>query len=233
MVQVKYGAIITEMKGKSGGSVFKENYTAKSFQNISKPRQIFTDFNQITKPRFAQLSQMWRELTNAQRIDWNDLATRWTFYNCFGVAYFGTGFQVFMTVNNNLVSVGLAMHPDKAEQAANFVFNNVSGVWSNVFNNCTFTFDNITALGNWYINVFSSYILSVGQFGKCKKLCSILVVPSGNATVNVKWGTGWGNRYKLTPQTQTSKKLMLKFKAVNSVSGQAVIYNSLFLNSPV
>jgi hypothetical protein len=64
-------------------------------------------------------------------------------------------------------------------------------------------------------------------------LGSILVIPNSNATVNVKWGTGWGNRYKLTPQTQTNKKMMIKLKAVNSVTGQAVIYNSLFLNSPV
>jgi hypothetical protein len=151
MVQVKYGAIITDMKGKIGGQTFKGNFTAASCQNINKKLNRVTDFNQTPRNNLAFIAASWRELTEAQRGNWNTLALTWPFVNCFGVEYFATGYQVFLSVNCNLLSVGEVLHTDTAERVADFVFTNVSGVWSSVFNNCTFTFDDITALGNWVI----------------------------------------------------------------------------------
>jgi hypothetical protein len=233
MVQVKYGAIITDMKGKIGGQTFKGNYTAASCQNIVKPFQRSTDFNQLWKPNVGYLSASWRALTNAQRVDWNTLATTWPFYNCFNVLYHGTGFQVFMSVNLSLASVGLGMHTIAANRVLDFAFANVSGVWSNILANCTLTFDNITALGNWYVSIKASYLLSVGQFGTSRKLALIGVIPNNNPTINYPWGSIWNAHYSRPVQNVTSFKLMLQLKAIHSISGQNVKYNALFLNSPI
>lgn len=233
MVQVKYGAIITDMKGKIGGQTFKGNYTAPSCQNIVKPIQIFTNFNQLPKTNLAYIAGTWRALTNAQRIGFNDFAEEYPFYNCFGELYYGSGFQSYMSINCNLASVGLPLHDTAVELVEDFTFTNVSGVWSSVMNNCTLTFDGITALGNWLVNVKASDMFSVGKYAPNRKLASIFVIPSANATVNVIWSVNYGLHFKNAPQTFTWRKIMIQLKAINSITGQGVQYNSLFLNSPL
>lgn len=105
MAQVKYGALITELKGKVGGTVFQGGPGGPVCKNIDAIR----DSAKLTKadagrvintlPLTAQVAGFWRTLTDAQRASWATGAVNFPAFNKFGVAYTPSAYQVFMTLN--------------------------------------------------------------------------------------------------------------------------------------
>ena len=104
MAQVQFGALVTDIKGKIGGTTFKGNYSAASMQNIVKPFRKSTVFNQVQKSRLANVAGTWKTLTEEEKTAWNAIALTWPFVNCFGETYNGSGFMVYCQVNLNLIS---------------------------------------------------------------------------------------------------------------------------------
>jgi hypothetical protein len=233
MVQVKYGSIIDEMKGKQGGSVFKGGYSAPSMQSIGKRSKSYTSWDQYPLGKLAYIAQLWRSITEAQRTDWNTLALTWPFINCFGETYYGSGFQVFMSVNLNLSLVGTAWHNTAADRVADFVFTAVTGTWTAVNNTSEISFDNIETLGNWRIYLQASYPYSVGQYHKSASVHYLNEVYNTGGLGYWLWEVSYNARFNTTAHLLTWKKIDIRIKVVNTVSGQFVKADPLFLNSPV
>jgi len=116
MARVKYGALITEIKGKVGGSVFQGGRSGGIVKNLPQglvrhSRRLGTSEakNSIS---FSQVTKGWSQLSQIQRDTWSALLGTWTFTDKFGDVYNGTPYQIFCAVNLNLLFAGLTKFTD-------------------------------------------------------------------------------------------------------------------------
>lgn len=109
MAVVKYGAIVTEIKGKVGGSVFQggrsggiiKNNGYRLVKSIRGGDLKRLQGGQIARTNFSIVTKSWASLTEVQRSNWDALLGVWTFINKFGDVYNGTAFQIYTAVNIN------------------------------------------------------------------------------------------------------------------------------------
>lgn len=106
MASVKYGVIVTEIKGKVGGTTFKGGLGAPCMQTTidgvrDSAKLTKADAGRVinTLTLTAEIAGEWRKLTDAQRESWRTGAVNYPSYNKFGSAYTPSGYQVFMTLN--------------------------------------------------------------------------------------------------------------------------------------
>jgi hypothetical protein len=113
MANIKYGAIITEIKGKVGGSVFQSNkagFTMKNKPKIAIDRakaRTFGDGHQNLL--FSSAIKNWSQITEANRSSWSALVGTWQFNNKFGDVYNGSPYQIQNSCNINRQLLELAM----------------------------------------------------------------------------------------------------------------------------
>lgn len=113
MANIKYGAIITEIKGKVGGSVFQSNkagFTMKNKPKIAIDRakaRTFGDGHQNLL--FSSAIKNWSQITEANRSSWSALVGTWQFNNKFGDVYNGSPYQIQNACNINRQLLELAM----------------------------------------------------------------------------------------------------------------------------
>lgn len=112
MASVRYGAFITEMRGSVGGSTFKGSKYGPVCQTkeeaiASSAKLTKADAGRLFQPTkiIAEVSGLWRLLTDAQRAAWNAAAPNWPALNRFGDTYTPSGFQVFMKLNAQLANL--------------------------------------------------------------------------------------------------------------------------------
>jgi len=102
MPQIKFSALVTDMKGKANGSVFSSNKQGSYFRNNKWGGGRKTARWQNAKINLAFLSNAWKNLTNEEREAWNAAAQDNPFLNKFKVEYIPSGYQLFMSWNGNL-----------------------------------------------------------------------------------------------------------------------------------
>jgi hypothetical protein len=103
MPQIKFSALVTDMKGKANGSVFSSNKQGSYFRNNKWGGGRKTARWQNAKVNLAFLSNAWKNLTNEEREAWNAAAPDNPFLNKFKVEYIPSGYQLFMSWNGNLL----------------------------------------------------------------------------------------------------------------------------------
>lgn len=152
MASVRYGALITEIKGKVSGTVFQGSVSGGTckitphsagnkvqgwWPNKSNPQNqqcrmanvptrvaaceavdspsilgyVFPDGtrnNNLNYPTqqgiISQLSTSWRSLSPEDRASWSAGAVNFPFHNRFGETYTGSGYQVYQSLNSNLIN---------------------------------------------------------------------------------------------------------------------------------
>lgn len=113
MATVKYGSIVTEIKGKIGGQSFQKGYGGKIMKNSQKAMVLkhiwaYRNSDKI-KNSYMVVSQSWRALTDDQRSAWNAAGSSFPAYNKFGDTYTPSGYQLFMKCNTFLEGAGLSL----------------------------------------------------------------------------------------------------------------------------
>lgn len=116
---VKYGAIITEIKGKVNGAVFQGGTAGPQMKAdpaliaaiVSGSKLTKADAGRVMNPQanIGLVSTTWKTLDDADRQTWVAAAPNYMFKNKFGEPYTASGFQVYMSLNTNLVAVGEPM----------------------------------------------------------------------------------------------------------------------------
>ena len=109
MAVVKYGAIVTDIKGKIGGTVFQGGRSGGIIKNkplargVKKGVQIgkWSIVKQTNNLNFGLITKSWGFLDENQRNSWSGLLGVWTFINKFGEVYNGTPYQIFMACSIN------------------------------------------------------------------------------------------------------------------------------------
>lgn len=111
MASVQYGAVITDLKGSVGGHTFKGTKTGGSMQTKVMQSQGLkitkADAGRLinTKANLAQNARQWKGLTQVQRDTWITAAPSFPFLNRYGVPYTPSGFQLYMSCNNNILNI--------------------------------------------------------------------------------------------------------------------------------
>lgn len=114
MASIKMGAIVTDIKGKIGGTVFqgsvaggvmKNNAAKKSTSGSSKLTK--ADAGRVFLPQrtISSLASGWRSLSLSDQLSWKTAAPSFPFLNKYGVSYTPSGYQLYMSVNANLTVI--------------------------------------------------------------------------------------------------------------------------------
>lgn len=106
MVQVKYGVIITELKGKMGGTVFQAGNNSQIMRSKGYRKGTSSEARQNANRQMVSQAQRWRTLSDSDRANWESNKASWVFYDKFGAPYTGSGYQVFVAYNTLLLSTG-------------------------------------------------------------------------------------------------------------------------------
>lgn len=113
MASVKYGSIVTEIKGKVGGQTFQSNKAGFSLKNNGQNPKVSVrgwDLVSVTrKSNFSSVTKLWSTLSDAERNAWNGLSGTWLFVNKFGDSYAASGYQIFCAANINRKLLGLSI----------------------------------------------------------------------------------------------------------------------------
>lgn len=114
MARVKYGAIITEIKGKIGGTIFQGGRSGGIIKNkpAAKCRKSLCDWiggnlSQVRTNNLGIIAKEWASLSNAERNSWGGLLGVWLFTDRFGNIYDGTPYQIYTAVNINRTLIEL------------------------------------------------------------------------------------------------------------------------------
>ena len=106
-MKLKFGAIVTDGRGKIGGHVASKNRAGAYLRTKVTPSNPNTVAQAQARGILASLSQGWGQLTDSQRQGWNDAVKEWGTTDIFGDIKKPSGINLFVKLNANLISVGL------------------------------------------------------------------------------------------------------------------------------
>ncbi len=112
MAKIKFGALMTDARGKLGGHVFSKNRGGAYLRTKVTPSNPQTEDQQANRSLLGYLAQQWSILTEAQRATWNGAVGDWKSTNIFGDSVNPSGKSLFTSLNKNLLNVGGALMND-------------------------------------------------------------------------------------------------------------------------
>ena len=104
-MKIKFGALVVDGRGKIGGQVASRNRAGAYMRNKVTPVNPNTAFQQAVRALRTELSQAWRDLTEAQRSAWNAAVSDFAKTDIFGDSRNPTGFNLFVRLNANIETV--------------------------------------------------------------------------------------------------------------------------------
>ena len=107
-MKMKFGAIVTDGRGKIGGHVASKNRSGAYLRTKVTPVNPQSVSQTAVRNRLGGIAQNWRGLTEAQRTAWNGAVGDFAKTNIFGDLVNPTGFSLYQLVNNNLTRIGEA-----------------------------------------------------------------------------------------------------------------------------
>lgn len=167
MAKIKLSAIgITNISGKSGGSVFAHNKNGNYVRRLGIATQPQTAKQTLTRSIFGVISRMWGSLTQAQREAWKQFGAEHTKTDQFGDSRPLTGRQAFISVNSNLQTIGVT--PLLTPSFASVSFPSVTDFGGEI------TFDSAGAVEQALVNIELFGVTSDVNY-----ILSVAVVSSG------------------------------------------------------
>lgn len=107
MALVKYGAIISEARGKEAGIVFSRNSYGGYMKQKVSPINPQTSYQQMVRGQLGTIAQQWSGLAEQIKEAWKQLGQQVLRVNRFGDQTYYTGFNLFVKLNRNRVIMGL------------------------------------------------------------------------------------------------------------------------------
>ena len=108
-MKLKFGAIVTDGRGKIGGHVASKNRAGAYLRTKVTPSNPNTVAQVQARGILSSLSQQWPTLSESQRLGWNEAVKEWGTTDIFGDIKRPSGINLFVKLNANLVSVGLPL----------------------------------------------------------------------------------------------------------------------------
>lgn len=105
-MKVKFGAIVTDGRGKIGGHVMSKNRGGAYMRTKVTPSNPRTTTQQANRALLGSLSASWSALTDAFRASWNGAVNDWVKSNIFGDTIKPTGKNLYVALNKNINAIG-------------------------------------------------------------------------------------------------------------------------------
>lgn len=214
-MKAKFGMVVVAGSGKIGGHVASRNRGGAYFRTKVTPVNPQTTAQSAVRSSFTTFAQGWKALTDAQRSAWNAAVTNYARTDVFGDIKNPSGFNLYVRLNQNLVTAGLTEISDPVlpdSVADENILTAVPDASSQLFP-VTFSF---AVPANAAIKVFATPQLSQGvTFVKSEFRLVDVIPPAGTspfafgAAYIAKFGT-----------LVTGTKIFLKFVVVNADTGQ-------------
>jgi len=96
MATIKFGAIVTDMRGKLGGHVFQKGNQSRVMKTSTSPRQNRTSIRNVQQLILDTIRNQWRNLTTAVRNDWSIASQQFYFPSTFGDKIILSGYQLYI-----------------------------------------------------------------------------------------------------------------------------------------
>lgn len=109
MARVQYGSIVTNLKGSIGGTTYAQSRAGGVAKNRSIGRKNQSSATLAALNRSKQASTLWTSLTASERNAWNTFASAHTHADRFGNVQTLTGYNWFVMVNRNRISLGVSL----------------------------------------------------------------------------------------------------------------------------
>lgn len=215
-MKMKFGAIVTDGRGKIGGHVASKNRAGAYLRTKVSPVNPQTGYQLGVRNRFTGLSQSWRGLTQAQRDAWNGAVGDYARTNIFGDLHNPTGFNLFQRLNNNLLLIGESMIntpplPSAVGEVIASELTAESGTES-----LSLTLSGAVPAGT-NVKVFATSPQSAGKsFVKSEYRLIDVLAPA--ATTPVDLLTAYQDKFGSTGEA--GQKIFVKIEAVNASTGQ-------------
>lgn len=109
MSKIKFGALVVDARGKSGGTIFSRNAYGSYWKNRVIPINGQTEKQQEVRAQLAARSNGWRSLNDTARRAWTDMAASYPRQNSLGDTIILTGLALLNSLNGNLQKIGAAL----------------------------------------------------------------------------------------------------------------------------
>lgn len=106
MARIKFGAIVTDMRGKLGGHVFQKGNQSRVMKTGSVPRAVDNQFVRDGKERLSSVQAEWRGLSVADKARWQFFATQNPQFNVFSDPITLTGLQYYTKLASAYIRTG-------------------------------------------------------------------------------------------------------------------------------
>lgn len=108
-MKLKFGAIVTDGRGKIGGHVASKNRGGAYLRTKVTPSNPNTEAQSAVRSILSSLSAGWSQLTDIQRASWNGAVSDYQSTDIFGDIKKPSGFNLYMKLNATLLSIGAAL----------------------------------------------------------------------------------------------------------------------------
>lgn len=96
MAVVQYSAVVTQLRGKLGGSVFNKSKNAYTLQKKQQQPKGARGYQAEVRNFFSKFQRSWKALTNAQRVNWQTCANNNPTRDRFGNQTILSGYNQFV-----------------------------------------------------------------------------------------------------------------------------------------
>jgi len=111
-MKAKWGALMTDGRGKIGGHVASKNKSGAYLRTKVTPINRQSTAQSNIRARLTQVSQAFRGLTPARVLAWNNAVSDFKKSNIFGDSVMLSGAQLYQRLNNNLLCINHAVITD-------------------------------------------------------------------------------------------------------------------------
>lgn len=109
MAVIQYSALINQMRGKLGGSVFNKSRNAFTLQRKQQQPKGSRGFQSEVRNFFSVFQRSWKSLTNAQRVNWRTCAQNNPTRDRFGNLTVLSGYNQFIKASMLAEYAGAAL----------------------------------------------------------------------------------------------------------------------------
>lgn len=214
MAQVKLSALVADIKGRLGGSIFQGGSSGLVLRNASYKGVNRSIASEKTRANLVYISSLWGTLTPAQRNQWSTMATTVFTTNKFGDSVQMTGQRLFIQRNSNLWACELPLTLSPVPILDAVPYFPVSMI-VNAGGQIIITTSTVDPL--WYMVLSSKRQYRTGGLGSpggFKQWWCIQITGAGTFPVDFFYSQKWG-------PTIQSTGLLYKYKLVNAASGYA------------
>lgn len=105
-MKVKFGAFVTDGRGKIGGTVYSKNKWGAFARNLVTPTNPASPYSANVRNHFNTNVQLWNSLDDVQKKLWTDFAIIHPRTDVFGSTYTLTGQTMLLSTNQNMQAIG-------------------------------------------------------------------------------------------------------------------------------